>query len=201
MTDLAVRIGPKPVLIDALIHEYWLSEDEDRRRGQAWYGVALAEARTLDKGTGVRGAGVIAALSPLAPWGKNLERARLTFARGTAEGLTFALHTRRADRILAGEHPLDVLGGNKVRSFFKCIMGSPTDVTIDRHAFDVLWGRPTTDAEKKVLDLKGAYEYTADVYRSVASMVELEPRILQAITWTSWRRRKGVEWADNENGV
>lgn len=202
MSDFALStLPPRALLIDALVHEWWLATEQDILDGTAWYDVALAEARTLDGADGEQGAGVIAALSPLTPWGKNVERARLAFQRGEAGGLTFGLHARRADRILNGEHPLDVLGGNKVRSFYHCILGSDWHVTIDRHAFDILVGRPTTDKEKKLLDRKGMYEYTADVYRTVADMTELEPRILQAITWTSWRRRKGVSWADKRNGA
>lgn len=201
MTNLAERIGYPDRMTAAVIYEYERATPHDVARGTAWYDLALAEASRLDGADGRVGAGVIAALSPLAPWGKNLERARLAFERGNADGLTFGLHTRRANRILNGEAPLDVLGGPKVRSFYECILGSPTHVTIDRHAFDLIVGRPTTDAEKKALALKGAYEYVADAYRTAARKVALQPRVLQAITWTSWRARKGVEWADNENGA
>jgi len=181
--------------------EHDRATEHDVARGTAWYDLALAEARRLDGADGRKGAGVIAALSPLAPWGKNLERASLAFERGTAEGLTFGLHTRRADRILAGESPLDVLGGRKVRSFYLCIMGCDWSVCVDRHALDIVVGHPTNDKEKKVLDLRGGYEYVAGIYREAAGILQYEPRVLQAITWTSWRARKGVEWADNRNGA
>lgn len=197
MTALAEQIGSRQALINAILDEYWMASPTDITRGMVWYDLALTEACRLDRADGRQGAGVIAALSPLAPWGKNIERARLAFERGEAGGLTFGQHTRKADRILNGEDPLDVLGGNKVRSFFACILGSTHDVCIDRHAFDLTQRRHTNDKEKKVLDRKGVYLHVADAYVEAAQWAGLEPRQLQAITWTSWRRRKGVDrWAD-----
>lgn len=197
--SLEAVIGPPKHLVNRVLDEYWRATDEDVEVGLAWYDAALAEACALDQADGRRGAGVIAALSPLAPWGKNLARARATFERGTADGLTFGMHTRKANRILAGEAPLDVLSGPKVRAFFRCIIGDGDVVCIDRHALDIATGRYGTERDRKVLDRAGAYEYVAASYVEAAKWVGMEPRHLQAITWTSHRNRKGLQWADDRS--
>lgn len=196
VADLEQRIAPTQHMINAITDMLWHATPQDVDDGLAWYDLALAEARRLDGADGRTGAGVIAALSPLAPWGKNVERARLAFQRGTAEGLTFGSHARKADRILQGEDPDGVLGGRKVRSFYACILGDDGAVCIDRHALDVALRKQTTDTEKKVLELKGGYEHVAAAYREAAQWARMPPRCLQAVTWVAHRRRKGLDWAD-----
>lgn len=195
MEPFGTSIQVRDRILDAFM---WQTTDETLAEGLDWYNRTAAEARRLASGDVAMGAGVIAALSPLAPWGLNLQRARLAFERGDANGLTFGAHTRKANRIMAGEDPDDVLSGPKVRSFYECIMGSTTAVCVDRHAIAIVMGRPLNDKERKVLDRKGAYDHIANGYRDAASMVGLVPSQLQAVTWVSWRKQHGLDWADNE---
>jgi hypothetical protein len=98
---------------------------------------------------------------------------------------------RKADAIAAGADPLDVLGGRKVRSFYRNIVGHTGHVTVDRHAVAIVAGRPLTDREGKVLERIGPYTYVAGAYRAAARRLGVAPTELQAVTWLVWRRLKG----------
>ncbi|HTE66948.1 MAG TPA: hypothetical protein VK736_11925 [Candidatus Binatia bacterium] len=101
----------------------------------------------------------------------------------------------KARRCDAGEHWADVLGGPKVRAF-AALIDDPDDLTavvIDRHAFDVAVGRVTSDHERDLLlKRRGVYERFARVYRAAARVLGIPPSVVQATTWTYWRRVKGL---------
>lgn len=189
------RTGALVVNILAELSRATLADASD---GTDWYPQALAVAAELTPTAPEAGAGIIAALSPQCSWGENVKRARHTLAQGTADGVTFGNATRKADAILAGADPLDVLGGPKVRAFYACILGSDTAVCVDRHALAVARGYVAKDTRRdaKTLELVGAYDRIADAYRHAGHLVGALPSAVQAVTWTSWRRRKGLDWAD-----
>jgi hypothetical protein len=160
--------------------------------GAEWYGVAHDAAKAMsDLETG---AGVIAALSPMMGWERNVMLAYRAFEQGFADGCLKG-NARKADAIMAGNAPLDILGGSKVRSFYANIVNPfGADVTIDRHAFDIVAGRYTTDKEKATLTRKGEYERHADAYREAGIILGgLTGAQVQAITWVTWRRIKGIK--------
>lgn len=134
-------------------------------------------------------AGVVAALSPGVGWEVNKRACNVFIASGKAAG--YPLSTQRAREILDGERPLDVLGGNKVCSFYRNIAYQcPESVTIDRHAASVLTGIPSprwADDYKNVLERAGVYEHAADIYRTVADEYDILPHQCQAITWLAHR--------------
>ena len=159
--------------------------------GASWYPMANAIASECPAGTEA-GAGIIAALSPMMPWERNVMLARRTFEAGTLDGGALTSNVLKANRIMAGESPLDVLGGDKVRSFFTNIVDPMGDnVTVDRHAHDIAMGRFYTDKERRIG--KRVYREIADEYREVADMVGIPVPGTQAITWVTWRRVKGVK--------
>jgi hypothetical protein len=163
----------------------------DRAEGLEWYGAALAMAEHLTPGNPSMGAGILAALSPNTSWPQNVVRAKTLVSTGTCGAFGDAV--RKAQRILAGEAPLDVLGGPKVRSFYTDIMGLPTEtVTIDRHAIDIAVGRPLSNKERASM-LKGkGYDTLARFYTEVAREYDVTPSQLQAITWVWWRKNRAV---------
>lgn len=169
--------------------------DDEHLDGAAWYPAArdIAELVAQIGGWTVEaGAGIIAAFSPQCSWDENVARA-LAFARGDdASGLADGLG--KAARIAAGAHPLEVLGGRKVRSFYWNIVGCSAHVTVDRHAVAIVYGRPLSDREIKILERCGAYAAIAAFYRATARSVGLEPSTLQAVTWLAWRRLKNVDY-------
>lgn len=182
--------------------------DDEWADGLAWYSSAhdIAEtvgrllwprARNRSVAT-VKGAAIVAALSPQTSWDENVVRA-LAFARGEEvgglqDGLT------KASRIVDGESPNLVLGGRKVRSFWHNIVGNGHAVTVDRHAAAIVVGRPLTDASVKCLERIGCYAQIAAAYRSVARKHGIQPCQLQAITWLAWRREHAWDraWVEGE---
>lgn len=166
--------------------------------GLNWYADANAYAQTLDPERPERAAGVIAALSPMKDWRGNVLLAARAYQQGFASGALYA-NTAKADAILSGADPLEVLGGNKVRNFYKSI-ANPDDaeaVCIDRHAFDIAVGRITNDKTRSALSRKGVYDQFGNAYKRAARVLSKEgydvmPSQVQAVTWGVWRRLKGL---------
>ena len=156
--------------------------------GQAWYGEAKRLAFAICPTDMHRGAGVIAALSPLTPWGRNKELAVRAFADGKASG-TLSGNVDKANRILSGALPTDVLRGDKVYNFYLSIIGKSYGVCVDRHAMEVAYGVRFKDVDRPSLT-HNQYEKVADAYRAVArDDVRYSASEIQAITWLVWRRQ------------
>lgn len=123
--------------------------------------------------------GVVAALSPQLGWEDNKYRALRLTHHGERIGIN--LFVDRAQAIIDGAPALDVLGGSKVRSFYRNL-ADPYDedpVTIDRHAFAI--AHPRTPIKR--LERKGEYERVADLYRKAAAERDILPLQIQAVTW------------------
>lgn len=159
--------------------------------GMEWYREAYAIACELVPEDPSRGAGILAALSPLTSWPLNVRRAREVASTGTTGGLPASV--AKAERIWQGEASLDVLGGDKVLSFYRNIMGDDSHVTVDRHAIDVACGRPMTDAERALaIRGKAGYGRLADIYRAASQKYGYTPSQIQAIVWVWWRENKAL---------
>lgn len=170
---------------------------EAEAEGSAWYLAAHSIAADIADRHGLslaQAAGVIAALSPQCGWAENIRLADQAAAEGRASGHT-ADACRKADAILAGADPFDVLGGRKVRSFYANIVRptTPGPVTVDRHAVDMLVGRRGA-VEDRVLERIGAYARCAAVIRGVARELGMRPHELQAVAWVAWRQAHDVAY-------
>lgn len=183
-----------------ILDVYRLATLQELEDGLNWYRDAHAVAVALDPARPHAAAGVIAAMSPMMSWGQNVNVAARAYADGRATGGLFR-NCAKADAILAGAEPLDVLRGDKVCNFYKAI-ADPNDgsaVVIDRHAFDIAVGRITNDKSRAALGRKGVYESFARAYVRAAKTVaaetgmDMSPSAMQAITWGTWRRLKGLE--------
>ena len=166
---------------------------EELTTGAAWYGHAHRIASSIAQDTGYstrQVAGVIAALSPQNGWEQNVPAARTACERGTAARLHTGCQVRKADAILAGAEPLDVLKGNKERSFFGNIVDptDPSHVTIDRHAHDVAVGRRFGVADRG-LGSRYRYANLALAYRRAAAILGVSPSTVQAVVWQAWTDR------------
>ena len=157
--------------------------------GMSWYHEAHKLALELSPDDVWRGAGVIAAFSPMQSWNLNVRNARNAFATGVASGHTKAM-CKLAQRILDGEHTLDVLKGDKTRAFASAIADpdGSTIATIDRHAHDIAMGRVYTDAERKIT--RRVFREMSDAYRAAADMLGVGVAQVQAVTWVVWREAK-----------
>jgi hypothetical protein len=188
----------------ARILDVWkLATEAERNEGMFWYWDAHAFALTLDPERPERAAGVIAALSPMKSWKDNCILAARAFEQGFASGALGA-NVYKADAILSGADPLEILGGHKVRNFYKSIINpmDPNAVCIDRHAFDIAVGRITNDQTRAALKRKGLYESFGAAYERACRAIirdedeevtDIVPSQLQAVTWTVWRRLKGID--------
>lgn len=162
--------------------------------GMRWYREAFELAKQLDPANPHRAAGIIAAVSPMTPWVRNKQLAIRCFEEGGLSDGTLSRNRIKANRILAGEAPLDVLSGNKVRAFYQGIVNDPeAAVCIDRHAFDIAIGRITNDAARGVLKSDRVYREFETVYVRAAKRLGVTPTECQATTWTQWRIEKGIK--------
>jgi len=95
----------------------------------------------------------------------------------------------KANAILAGNNPDDVLGGNKVRSFFDNIIRPKTSeaVPLTDTPMTSLCSWSWTLARRPLLERKGGYEAIADLYRSAGRELGIRPLQAQAIAWVVWR--------------
>jgi hypothetical protein len=156
-----------------------------------WYETAHQQVAALAGEYGIdvtRCCGIVAALSVQQAWDTangrypNLDRARELLATGDAK--TFKDPVRKARAILAGADPLDVLSGNKVRSFYRNLAapGQTDAVTLDR------WmARAVGVPQSRLASLK-TYERIADAFRAAAAQLHISPDALQASVWTVVRR-------------
>lgn len=210
---IALAVGTLPdseTCITNLLTVFDGATDAEMASGTVWYSDRAAQAvDDIVAAAGTAGkhitrrqaAGILAALSPQTGWGQNVVGALEFVLTGYAH-VQDARNNDKAARILAGESPDDVLGGRKVRSFFRNI-AEPTvvgPVTIDRHAVSILFGQPLNERQQKVLEKLGAYTFAAGIYRTVARRLGIAPHELQAITWQAWRRQHGQEWRDEAFG-
>lgn len=192
--------------VQNIMSKYGAATAADREQGRVWYHMAHDHAVRIGGGDVVKGAGILAALSPGTEWEANLQGAYHIAKTGTpwlaehdtvkSAGQTSDNNTK-ALRIHAGEHPLDdkVLGGHKVISFFHNIL-NPEEVdhvTIDKHAHDIAIGHPygVKKAPEDVdlgLSALGRYKHFAHAYRIATGELDLGvPSRLQATTWVTHR--------------
>lgn len=175
-----------------ILDTYRRGTSEQIESGMAWYDTAHDLALELSPGDVWRGAGVIAAFSPLQQWHLNVRNARNAFETGIATGHTKTM-CAIAQRILDGEYALDVLNGPKTRAFCAAIAdpANSTIATIDRHAHDIAMGRVYSEAERNIT--KTVFRAIAGEYTIAASEVGISVPQLQAATWVIWRDWKGIK--------
>lgn len=128
-------------------------------------------------------AGVIAALSPRVRWAQNIEYA-WAVVRHRALGFesvppvlpVFSRNRWAAWRIATGERPLSVLGGLKVRSFYRNIMGDAQAVTVD------VWAGRAAGLERVSFTAR-QYALISRAYREAASTLGMRASDTQAAAW------------------
>jgi hypothetical protein len=199
-----------PLSAENVKNRYGEATEAEKHQGMRWYEDMHRLAWALGGGDAVKGAGVLSALSPQTGWPINMFNAARYLAEGRPEGKMQATGDMRknAERILAGEHPNDVLKTPKTNAFG--VLGAlgadhPEDehgrVVVDRHAMSVAAGKRLL---KEDVSGKGEnaspigddffYEHVADMYRHAARDIseqtgqEIAPHQLQAITWLVQQR-------------
>ena len=182
---------------------YHRANSHDLVEGLNWYDTANQIASTLADRyslTVAASAGVIAALSPGLRWDLNIEhaetlisewRGRVARKNMSAVGTYGRRNVDKSLAILKGKPPLEVLGGNKVRAFYACIIDPEQSaaVCVDRHAKCLALGVKNS---QNSLVRPSEYEYLAEHYRIAAASLCLRPLQVQACSWLVWRRVNGV---------
>lgn len=166
-----------------IVDVYRSADPETLAAGRAWYPQARRYARELAATYGTtehRAAGVLAALSPRCVWAHNRTQAAAVLERWstgaeTPPAVGLGLGRARAWSIAHGSRPLDVLGGPKVRAFYRNLTGDLNAVTVDVWAMRVLGiGHNPTPRE---------YPAAVDAYRAAARIIGEEPATVQAVAW------------------
>ncbi|QMP84459.1 hypothetical protein HUN42_00082 [Streptomyces phage Dagobah] len=190
-----IPVSPSPSTrrryVRNIISVFESATPDQRAEGYAWYRAANGIASMICEGDVRKGAGLLAALSPQTSWWLNVELASDTAEHGFASG-HFRDACSKAHRILAGDDPETVLPmRRKTGQFFLCIVDPqhPTAVCVDRHAHDLMTGRPWGDASRG-LDAHGRYAMVADCYRRAGARLGVTPATVQAVTWVAWRERQ-----------
>lgn len=174
--------------ITNIIDCYLRASDDEITQGASWYDDARAMATEWAGGDVWKGAGVIAAYSPLTPWERNLELAKDTLLTGTARTDSLSINVNKARAILAGAPVLPTLGGPKTTAFASAIADPDSSlVTIDSHAYSIAMGywMPTSKAKFGIR----TYRKIASAYTETAQLAGYSVSQFQAITWVAWRNR------------
>lgn len=96
----------------------------------------------------------------------------------------------QVEAIRNGADPLEILTGDKVRSFYACLLDpeNPSDVAIDGHAWCAYIGERIATSSVRVPKAGSArHNACKDAYRIVADRHDLTPSQCQAIAWVAWR--------------
>jgi len=157
---------------------------EQRQSGADWYRRArlLVSALATRHGrTRSTVAGVVAATSPRLHWSRNVAVAGELLAGGAPRGV-FGVNLEKAGRILAGAKPLCVLCGNKVRAFYRALLGDTGAAVID------VWMLRAAGAhDERPTD--AVYASIAEALRNLAKRLRISVTALQATIWVAVRGR------------
>jgi hypothetical protein len=176
-----------------ILSMYRRATPEQADAGAHWYDAARKLATDYARRYGVtkqRAAGVIAALSPQVSWKKNQDYAR------TILEATYTCSVKPRAQCLYGNwdkawkiangtdtasHPLVVLKGPKVLSFYRNICGKgDRSVTVDSWASRVA-------VPEGIYLTPVQYRKIADAYTRVADMLDTVPAHVQATCWIAIR--------------
>ena len=83
------------------------------------------------------------------------------------------------------------LNGQKIKSFYECIMGYDA-CCIDGHAYNIWRGERFGLTTDKVNIGKKLYAEIQEDYVKVAKKLGKKAYEVQAITWVAWRRIHGI---------
>ena len=181
---------------------YRQASNEDTINGVEWYAraerisVEIADKHKLPVNTVI---GVMAALSPNNRWERNCKDTD-TMCEAWQNGDSLddfkvsCYNTMKqkawsilSDDLIDDDDILTRLNGQKIRSFYSNIRGLD-EVTIDGHALNIARGQREGLTSDKTNMGKRQYRELQAAYVTAAKRVKVKPHVLQAITWTTWKR-------------
>jgi hypothetical protein len=170
------------------------SASEQDHNAVNWYSEAnefahdLAAKYTLPVDTVAR---LIAVLSPLQKWERNKYYADLALREHAATGIVprgchmLSMNVAKAQDLLDGN---GAKLGPKTEAFYKNILGCRESVTVDSVAASIAIGWSDMPGGYKMSN--ACFDTIAQAYHLAASIVQLSPSELQAVTWVIARRSK-----------
>ncbi len=181
---------------------YRQATQEDTVNGVEWYARAERMAKAIAKDAGLpipAVIGVMAALSPNNRWERNCKDAatmcQAWVAGDSMDSFKVSCYNTMKQKAWAildlgltdDEDILSHLNGQKIRSFYSNIRGLD-EVTIDGHALNIARGKREGLTSDKTNMGKREYRELQEAYVKAAKRVGVKPHVLQAITWTTWKR-------------
>lgn len=175
------------------IAHFHAAAPQTREAGRLWYTRSRRDVRAiaslLPPGVGQSAAAaILAALSPQTQWVQNwLWAERIAAAAGRGDRRRprvggFPNNRAKAWRIANGENPDHVLGGLKVRAFWRALYGDPDAVVLDLWMFRA-FGLPDAPPAS-------VYRTCAEGMRIAAAELGVAARDLQATIWLHVRGSK-----------
>ena len=189
-----------------ILKVYRRATTDDIANGVEWYSRAKRYSHAIADRTGIHVytvIGVMAALSPNNKWERNVqdcERMCRAWVRGDEldDFKVSCYNTMKLkawsildDDLTSDDEILDRLNGQKIRSFYSNIRGLD-EVTIDGHALNIALGVRQGLTTDKTNMSKKVYRQMQEVYVRAAKRVDIKPHVLQAITWTTWKRENKI---------
>jgi len=188
-----------------ILRVYRNATPQEKAQGLAWYNEAQKACRDMSVKHKVPMhivTAVCAALSPSNKWARNLidtDTIIAAYLRGdaieTVKVSTYNAMKEKAWGILS-ESPttskaMTLLNGQKIISFFECIMGMD-NCCIDGHAFNIVTNKriPLNDAKTGLTKRK--YKELQGLYRRAAKQEGIAAYEMQAITWVAWRNAHNI---------
>ncbi len=186
-----------------LLQAYEDATPEDKYNGMCWYEEAKMNCELLSYETPYtveQIAGIMATVSPGMVWDEN-ESAPKRILDLHWNGVpsyewtgfsTYPHNLEKAERIM--DEDMSAVKGDKVTNFYKNIMGDTQAVTIDRWMVRVMMDDPFYGTsrggtkDKATMSSSKVYNALADCVREAARLIGINPRELQAIVWTYYRR-------------
>jgi hypothetical protein len=135
-------------------------------------------------------AAIAASLSPRLPWHRAVSYTERMLDGEDISGLVLGRGLRKANEVLAGINPFQVLSGLKTTSFCHNLLGEYDWITIDTHSYHQVSGRNYNDTGPRgahFLERAGVYEAYSDCFRQIGRDNSLQGAVIQAILWVHKR--------------
>lgn len=179
----------------------WMKASPEDKKN--WYKEAFTISKRMSEDYDIdvmKVCGVIAALSPLKTWKKNIELAEDFLQTGRCGHMTTLLG--KAERIVyLGDNPTteeveSILNGDKIRAFFiniynhdNRIKDHADRITVDRHAVKIATMINTDIVTKAQYRwLVQCYEYASKYIQRLEGDPSITPQQVQSGTWCAYRK-------------
>lgn len=126
---------------------------------------------------------IAASLSPRLPWHRAILLTEMILDGQDIRPLALGRQVRKAEQVMAGVNPFQVLSGPKVTSFGHNLLGEYDWLTIDVHSFGQVSNKDYNDDGAHFLERVGVYEMYSDCFRFVAAENGLQGAPFQAVLW------------------